>query len=96
MTNGILSKEELSKLLHSLNIPVNEGVSSAENEGKYPRIVYWVMQETDVVASGEGYNNQVTYQISLFCRTPQHEKYQELRNELRKLGQHPTFYHEYV
>lgn len=96
MTDEILSKKDLSDLLHSLDIPVNEGISSEQNEGVYPRVVYWMMQENDIMASGEGYKNQVTYQISLFCRTPQHEKYKELRRRLRELGQHPIFYHEYV
>lgn len=96
MTNGNLTKEEFSNLLHSLDIAVNEGISSTENESTYPRAVYWIIQENDVMASGEGYKNQVTYQVSLFCRSPQHEKYKELRKKLRELGLHPVFYHEYV
>lgn len=91
-----MSKEELSELLHSLGIPVNEGITSDVNMNKYPRIVYWPFVEQDEMASGGEYQNIVTYQISFYARTPQHEKYRELRNRLREMGLHPTFYHEYV
>ena len=36
-----MKKQELSDLLHSLQIPVNEGIASQENTNKYPRVVYW-------------------------------------------------------
>lgn len=93
---NILSKAELSKLLHGLDIAVNEGKTSDENRNTYPRIIYWPYVETDMVASGEAYSNLSTYQISFFARTPQHEKYKLLRKMLRKKGLHPTFYHEYL
>lgn len=91
-----MTKQELSELLHSLDIPANEGISSDENVNKYPRIVYWSYYEQDETASGESYHNIVTYQISFYARTPQHEKYKELRKKLRDLGLHPAFQHEYV
>lgn len=91
-----MTKQELSELLHSLGIPANEGISSDENINKYPRIVYWPYYEQDETASGESYHNIVTYQISFYARTPQHEKYKELRKKLRDLGLHPAFQHEYV
>lgn len=91
-----MTKAELSKLLHRLDIPVNEGITGQENIGKYPRIVYWPYIEQDGTASGDEYYNRVTYQISIFSRTPQHEKYKELRKCLREKGIHPIFYHEYV
>lgn len=91
-----MSKEELSELLHSLEIPVNEGITSEMNMNKCPRIVYWPFVERDEMASGEEYQNIVTYQISFYARIPQHKKYRELRDSLRKRGLHPTFYHEYV
>lgn len=92
----ILNKAELSELLHSLGIAVDEGKSSNESKNVIPRIIYWPYVESDVVASGEAYSNLVTYQISFFSRTPQHEKYKKLRKLLREQGLHPTFYHEYV
>ncbi len=91
-----MTKAELSKLLHSLKIPINEGTTSDENINSYPRVVYWPYVERDEMASGEGYKNVVTYQISIYARTPQHEKYKELRKKLRDIGLHPEFYHEYV
>lgn len=91
-----MTKSELSKLLHDLRIPVNEGISSEENSNQYPRVIYWAYMEQDDTASGEEYCNRVTYQVSLFARTPQSEKYWELRKALRKIGVHPVFRHEYV
>lgn len=91
-----MKKSEMSKLLHSLGIPVNEGISSEENTNKFPKIVYWAYMEEDEMASGEAYHNKVTYQISFYAKIPQHEKYKELRNMLREKGIHPVFYHEYV
>ncbi|HIU74394.1 MAG TPA: hypothetical protein IAC62_00760 [Candidatus Pelethocola excrementipullorum] len=91
-----MTKEELSNLLHSLDIPVNEGVASNENENKYPRTVYWDYIWEDVLASGEEYENRVTYQVSFYSKTPKHEKLIELRERLRDIGKHPTIYHEYV
>lgn len=89
-----MTKTELSEILHGLNIQVDEGISS-EKSG-YPRIVYWPYAEKDIVASGEEYKNRVTYQISLYAKVPQCEKYKELRGVLREKGIHPEYYHEYV
>lgn len=91
-----MTKQELSAVLHELDIPVNEGISSQKNANTYPRIVFWPYIEKDGVASGERYYNEVTYQVSMFARTPQCDKYWELRNRLREAGIHPVFYHEYV
>lgn len=91
-----MRKEELSQMLHSLNIPVNEGRLSDRNVGNYPLIVYWPYNEQDLNASDEGYENRVTYQVSFFAKTPQHEKYKELRRILREKGIRPLFSHEYV
>ena len=91
-----MTKAELSKLLHELKIPVNEGITAQEKIGEYPRIVFWPYIEQDITASGEEYYNNVTYQISFFARTPQNEKYLELREKFREKGIRPVFYHEYV
>lgn len=91
-----MKKKELSKILHSLKIPVNEGITSQQNMNQYPRIVYWPFTEQDEMSSGEEYHNVVTYQISFYAREPQHEKYKELRKVLRDEGIHPIFSHEYV
>lgn len=91
-----MKKEELSKILHSLDIPVNEGRVADKNIGKYPLIVYWPYIEQDLNASDEGYENRVTYQVSFFAEIPQHQKYKDLRQILRELGIRPMFNHEYV
>ena len=56
-----MKKQELSDLLHSLQIPVNEGIASQENTNKYPRVVYWDYIWEDILASGEEYENVETY-----------------------------------
>lgn len=96
MENEIMTKEELSELLHTLGIPVSEGITAERDVNKYPRVVYWPFAEQDIVSSGEGYKNLVTYQISFYDRIPQSSKYKELRKLLREKGQHPFFTHEYV
>ena len=91
-----MRKEELSSILHELNIPVNEGKVADRNVGNYPLIVYWPYIEQDLNASDEGYENIVTYQVSMFSKEPQHPKYKELREKLRERGIRPVFNHEYV
>lgn len=91
-----MKKSELVELLNKLSIPVNEGESSTKNANVYPRIVFWDYIWEDRLASGENYDEVETYQISFFSQTPRHPKLLELRNELRKLGYHPTILHEYV
>ena len=91
-----MKKDELKRLIHEIGIPVNEGITSQENVGKYPRIIYWPYIEQDHTASGEEYYNQVTYQVSLFARTPQCEEFKKLRKTLREAGVRPVFYHEYI
>ena len=80
-----MTKAELSELLHELEIPVNEGITAQGNTGEYPRIVFWPYIEQDGTASGGEYYNNVTYQISFFARTPQHEKYLSLPSRERGL-----------
>lgn len=91
-----MTKPELSDLLHESSDAVDEGIASQENNNKYPRIVYWAYIEKDEMASGGGYENMVTYQVSLFDRKPQGKAFKELRERLREKGLHPTFYHEYI
>ena len=42
-----MKKSELSKLLHEVGVPVNEGITSEGNLNKYPRIIYWPYIEQD-------------------------------------------------
>lgn len=91
-----MKKDKLSALLHETEIPVNEGVASDKNTNVYPRIVYWDYIWEDIIASGEGYESKMTYQISFYSKTPKHEKLMLLRELLRKEGLHPIIYHEYI
>ena len=90
-----MKKSELSELLHSLDATVNEGVSN-NDKSKDTRIVYWCIVEEDINASGEGYENLQTYQVSIFNPKPRCAAYLELRKKLRDRGIRPQFNHEYV
>lgn len=63
-----MTQKELSKLLHDTGCPVNEGVSSIKNEKVFPRIDYWEMLWEDTMASGDDYENEITWQISFYAR----------------------------
>lgn len=91
-----MTQKELSDLLHNTGCPVNEGVSSLKNEKIFPRIDYWEFAWEDVVASGEEYQDKITWQISFYAKKPRDEKLVKLREELRKLGFHPMISHEYI
>lgn len=96
MTDGYLNKKELSELLHRLEIPVDEGITSINDTNRMPRVVYWPFAEQELIASGEGYCNLVTYQISFYADVPGHEKFNELRGLLREKEIRPLFNHEFV
>ena len=91
-----MTKSELSELLHSTGVVVNEGIASQENINVYPRIVYWDYIWEDRLASGEVYEDWITYQVSFYSKTPKHPKLIELRNKLRDWNVHPIIYHEFV
>lgn len=91
-----VTKSELSKLLHSLDIPVDEGITSPDNLNECPRIVYWQYIWDYVMSSGGDYENLVTYQISFYSRRPSDPKLLELREILKEEEQYPLIYHEYV
>jgi len=91
-----MTQGELSRILHELDCPVNEGVSSLKNTMKFPRIDYWEIVWEDIVASGEEYAEKITWQISFYARKPRDPKLIALKNRLNELGYHPTIAHEYV
>ncbi|WP_270590202.1 hypothetical protein [Coprococcus sp. LG101-27] len=91
-----MTQKELSKLLHDTGCPVNEGVSSIKNEKVFPRIDYWEMLWEDVMASGDDYSQEITWQISFYAKRPRNPKLMELKELLNELGYHPTIAHEYV
>lgn len=91
-----MTKQELSELLHSLGIPVNEGVTSPENFNKLPRAVYWAYLWQDRMSSGDNYDSVTTYQVSFYANVPSDRKLLELRDDLRKKDLHPIISHEYI
>lgn len=90
-----MTQKELSKILHSVGCPVNEGVSNLQNEKSYPRIDYWEIAWEDVMASGDEYAEQITWQVSFYSKTPRNEKLYLLREKLRENGLHPMIMHEF-
>lgn len=91
-----MTKTELSEVLHEVGVPVHEGITSKSDTNKYPRILYWPFVEQKKLASGGAYYNEVTYQISLFARTPQCEEFKKMRKLLEEKGIYPVFEHEYI
>lgn len=92
-----MTKEELSSLLKRLNIPVGEGEHFLEAKGQYPKVAYWEYIWEDDMASGDDYDELVTYQISFaskYRRDPALVMLKRLLND--ECGLHPTIYHEYV
>lgn len=91
-----MTQKELSDVLHDTGCPVNEGVSNIKNEKTFPRIDYWEILWEDTMASGEDYEEEITWQISFYAKKPRDPKLIELRNRLRELGYHPSIAHEYI
>lgn len=91
-----MTKSELSQLLHYSGLPVNEWLSSKENESKYPRCVYWPYIDEDIPASGDTFTEKTTYQISIYSLKPEVPELKKIRKKLRELGIPTTVYMEYV
>lgn len=92
----MMTKQELSEMLHATGCPVNEGISDLDNGKKFPRIDYWEIAWDDVMASGDNYEDKITWQVSFYSRTPRNEKLIMLRDMMRKKGLHPTILHEFI
>lgn len=91
-----MNKSELVKLIQSLEITSNEGISSDKNKNVYPRIIYWDYVWESQVASNKEYDTLVTYQISFMSNIPRHPKLIDLKHKLNEKNIFPTFQHEYV
>lgn len=91
-----MNKDELVKILKSVEIPINEGIQNDKNSNCYPRIIFWEYYWEPLNASGEVYNTKVTYQVSFFSDIPRHPKLLELLKKLHENGIKPVVEHEYV
>ena len=92
----LLTKETLITILKSIGIPVNEGISSDPNSKIFPRMVFWEFIWTPQIASGNEYNTIVTYQISLYARTPRNNAIIRLKKELAEYSLNPIINHEFI
>ena len=81
-----MTQKKLSEILHGTGCPVNEGVSSLRNTMKFPRIDYWEILWEDVMASGNEYDQKITWQISFYADKPRNPKLVELKKKLNELG----------
>ena len=91
-----MTKFELSVMLHQLGIPVGEGEHFLVSKGQYPKIAYWEYIWEDDMASGDDYEELVTYQVSFASTIRRDPVLVELKRLLNSKGLHPTIYHEYV
>ena len=90
-----MNKKEFKGLLSKLNITFNEGITNLTGTDIYPRLDYWKIASEDQSASDDVYNEIDTYQVSFYSRTPEHNKYLELRKLLRTKGLRPQFLFEF-
>lgn len=91
-----MTKEELVKLLESLNIPISESTPKDNDMEEEIRLHFWDYVWEDITASGANYTTNVTYQISVIADRPRHPKLLELKKLLNKKGFFPTIQHEYL
>ncbi len=90
-----MTKTELTKLLESLGVPVNEGVPSDDNVEAETRICFWEYLWEPLVASSKEYNTNVTYQVSIISDMPRCKALLELKHKLNELDIHPSIQIEY-
>lgn len=91
-----MDKNELIKILKSINITVNEGIQNDKNTDVFPRIVFFEYLWEPLMASGKEYNTKVTYQVSFFSNQPRDKKLIELKKIFNYRGFNPLIEHEYV
>ena len=91
-----MTKAELSELLHGIGVPVGEGEHFLDSSTEFPKIAYWEYLWSDDMASGDDYEELVTYQVSFVSRRPRDPKLIQLKRRLNNIGIHPDINHEYV
>ena len=84
MLDNQITKEELSKLLKTLEIPISEEMVRDSDVGKYPRIVYREDALEDAIGTKEDNGLFITYEITLYSKYPRDKNLIKLRNLLRK------------
>lgn len=89
-----MTKIELEELLTSLDVPANEVMPEDDVVEAPVRICFWEYVWEPVVASGEEYNTNVTYQVSVIAERPRSETLIKLKHELDKIDIHPIIQHE--
>lgn len=90
----MMTKDDLVKLLKSLNVPVTEGVPEDDEIEAETRICFWEYVWEPITASGNEYNTIVTYQISIISEYPRCEALLNLKRKLNTLDLHPIIKHE--
>lgn len=91
-----MTKLKLSELLHQTGAAVGEGEQFLIDGDTFPKIAYFEISWDDVMASGDGYEEQVTYQISVASKRPRDPALVNLKRQLNDAGLHPQINHEYV
>ena len=93
----MITKAELSEILHSIEgLNVGEGEDFLDTAGAYPKCAYFEISWTDEMASGDSYEELVTYQISIEYRRPRDPALLAIKRALNERSLHPDFYHEKV
>ncbi len=92
----MLTKRELSEILHSLPVQVGEGEQFLISKGQYPKVAYFELQWEDNMASGDDYEEIITYQVSFAGLKPRDPALLQLKQALNDRGLHPIIQHEYV
>lgn len=90
----MMTKDDLVKLLKSLNVPVSEGEPEDNDIEEETRICFWEYVWEPLTASSKEYNTKVTYQISVISNKPRNKAILVLKKELDKIGLHPVIQHE--
>ena len=91
-----MTKKELETLILNVGMPFNEGISSEDNKEQFPRLVFWEFLWDPQSASDIDYNTVVTYQLSVYTRTPRDPYLIALKDALAKKGLRPTIQHEFI
>lgn len=93
----IQSKQDLSAILHQVEgVVIGEGEQFLDDAKAYPKIAYWEYVWDDSMASGDGYETVVTYQVSFCSRRPRDPHLIALKQLLNRHDEYPVIYHEYV